>query len=219
MDRGEVPLRRGFFISPQTGKNMATRTSHGLPGIYNASLPTLSDGKGSALAIDSGGRLILSSASSADNAPALGNPTHVAGRYESGTDTYADGDVGSLHIDVNGNLKVVEQYAPGYEDNTNNKAIVEHRYTSSGVLTADTLVKTGAGLVHTITIAQNDAAPTAGTIDVYDNTSATGTKIFTWTLTTAVFTPFSVVPDVSVSTGIYVDFTTTADVAVFVSYR
>lgn len=96
---------------------------------------------------------------------------------------------------------------------------VEQRFTSSGVITSDTAVKSGAGFVHAITISQNDAAPTAGTIDVYDNTTNSGTKLFTWTMTTAVFTPFTVILDVSFATGLYVDFTTTADVAVAVSYR
>jgi len=86
-------------------------------------------------------------------------------------------------------------------------------------INSDTLVKSGAGSLHTITFSCNDAAPTAGTIDVYDNTSASGTKIFSWTLTTAVFVPVSIVLDVAISNGIYVDFTTTADVNVLLSYR
>lgn len=155
----------------------------------------------------------------ADNDAATGNPVHVAGRYESGTDTYADGDVGSLHIDVNGNLKAVEQYAPVYEDNTNGKAVVEHRYTSSGVLAADTLVKTGAGLLHTVVISCNDAAPTAGSLIIYDNTAESGTQIFNHTFTTTPFTPISLLFDVSFSTGLYVGLSTTADVNVTVSYR
>lgn len=155
----------------------------------------------------------------ADNAPKTANGILVAGRYESGTDTYADGDVGDIHIDVNGNTKVVEQYIPAYEDNTNSVARVEHRYSTSGFLTADTLIKTGAGFIHTITFSQNDAAPTAGTIDVYDNTAGSGTKIFSWTLDTTVFRPFSITLDVTFATGIYLDFTTTADVGVVISYR
>ena len=105
------------------------------------------------------------------------------------------------------------------EDLTVDVQKVEQRYSTSGVLTGDTQVKGSAGFVHTVTISCNDAAPTAGTIDIYDNTSATGTKIFTWTLTTAAFNPFSVILDVTCANGIYADFTTTADVAVFVSYR
>lgn len=105
------------------------------------------------------------------------------------------------------------------EDLTNDVMKVEGRFSTSGALTSDTAVKSAAGFVHTVTIAQSDAAPTAGTIDIYDNTSASGTKIFSWNLTTAVFNPFTVTLDVSCGNGIYVDFTTTADVNVFVSYR
>lgn len=133
--------------------------------------------------------------------------------------TPADGDYARAGLDSLGLQWVHEYYAPAYEDNTNAVAKVEERFTSSYVLTSDTQVKGAAGFIHTVTISQNDAAPTAGTIDIYDNTSATGSKLFTWTLTTAVFNPFTVILNASCANGIYVDFTTTADVAVVVSYR
>ncbi len=155
----------------------------------------------------------------ADNAASVGNPVLVGGYYESGTDTYADGDAAKLHMDVNGNAKVVEQYAPVYEDNTNGKAVVEHRYTSSGSITADTLVKTGAGLIHTITFSCDDAAPTAGSFTLFDNTAESGTEVFSHTFTTTPFMPFSVILDHTFATGLYAGFTTTADVNVVISYR
>lgn len=155
----------------------------------------------------------------ADNAAAVGSPVLVGGYYESGTDTYADGDAAKLHMDVNGNAKVVEQYAPAYEDNTNSKAVVEHRYTSSGSITADTLVKTGAGLIHTITFSCDDAAPTAGSFTLFDNTAESGTEVFSHTFTTTPFMPFSVILDHTFATGLYAGFTTTADVNVVISYR
>lgn len=86
-------------------------------------------------------------------------------------------------------------------------------------LTADTLVKTGAGIVHTLTFSCNDAAPTAGSVIVYDNTAESGTQIFNHTFTTTPFVPFSVTLDASFATGLYVGFTTTADVNVTVTYR
>lgn len=155
----------------------------------------------------------------ADNAAASGNPVREGGVYNTTPPTYANGDIADAQADVNGNRKVVEQYIPTYEDNTNQVAKVEQRYGTSGFLTADTLIKTGAGFIHTITFSQNDAAPTAGTIDVYDNTAGSGTKIFSWTLDTTVFRPFSITLDVTFATGIYLDFTTTADVGVVISYR
>lgn len=87
------------------------------------------------------------------------------------------------------------------------------------VLTADALVKTGAGIVHTLTFSCNDAAPTAGSVIVYDNTAESGTQIFNHTFTTTPFVPFSVTLDASFATGLYVGFTTTADVNVTVTYR
>ena len=93
-------------------------------------------------------------------------------------------------------------------------------FLASGIKTSDALIKTGAGFLQCVIIAQNDAAPTAGTISVNDAVSAgTGTAIFTWVLTATVFTPFQVCPQVPFSTGLYFDFTTTADVNVSASYR
>ncbi len=104
------------------------------------------------------------------------------------------------------------------EDVVNDVLKVEQRYDYSQV-TADAAVKSAPGFLHTLTFAQTDAAPTAGTITVYDNTAESGTKIFEWNLTPAVFYPFTVTIDASFSTGLYVGFATTADVQVTVSYR
>src|SRR6188472_901956 len=94
-----------------------------------------------------------------------------------------------------------------------------HGFTSSAVLTGDTGVRTGAGILHTVTISQADAAPTAGDIYIRDAVAAgAGTVLFHWNLTTAVFVPFTVTLDVKFTTGLYVDFTTTADVNVVCSY-
>lgn len=104
------------------------------------------------------------------------------------------------------------------EDVVNDVMKVEQRYAYS-LVAANTAVKSAPGFLHTLTFSCNDAAPTAGTIDVYDNTAASGTKIFSWTLTTTAFTPCSVIIDTNFATGLYVAFTTTADVNVTVSYR
>lgn len=97
--------------------------------------------------------------------------------------------------------------------------LVQEEYTSSAVVLTDTLVYTGKGSVHTVTFAQQDAAPTAGTIQIRDSiTAGGGAVLFEWVLTTAVFIPFSVVLDVAFNTGLYIDFTTTADVNVVCSY-
>jgi hypothetical protein len=84
--------------------------------------------------------------------------------------------------------------------------------------TADTIVKIGVGVVHTVVFSCNDAAPTAGTIDIYDGTSASGTKLFSWTLGTTAFNPTPMLLDAAFATGLFVDFTTTADVNVTVTF-
>lgn len=95
---------------------------------------------------------------------------------------------------------------------------VEERFTYD-FAQADKLVKSGAGLLHTLTFSCNDAAPTAGSIIVYDNTAESGNVIFNHTFTTTPFVPFTITLDVLVATGIYIGFTTTNDVNVSTSYR
>jgi hypothetical protein len=104
------------------------------------------------------------------------------------------------------------------EDVVNDVMKVEQRYTYS-LVAANTAVKGAPGFLHSLTFSCNDAAPTAGTIDVYDNTAASGAKIFSWTLPATAFAPCSVIIDATFATGLYVAFTTTADVNVTVSYR
>jgi len=94
------------------------------------------------------------------------------------------------------------------------------QFNTSGVKTADALIKTGPGFLRCIIISEHDAAPTAGTISVNDAVSAgTGTVIFEWVLTTAVFTPIQVCPETAFTTGLYIDMTTTADVNVVVTFK
>jgi len=141
------------------------------------------------------------------------------GKYNATPPTLADGGTTSVQFDVNGNTKVRETYQPLYEDNTNGVAKVEAQYSYKSVITADAQVKSSAGFLHTVTISCNDAAPTAGSIIIYDNTAESGTQVFNHTFTTTPFMPFSVVLDYVMATGIYIGFTTTADVNVSCSYR
>lgn len=113
--------------------------------------------------------------------------------------------------------KIMSELFAG-EDLANDVQKVEQRFSGLHV-TADTLVTTGSGFLHTLTFAQTDAAPTAGTIIVYDNTAESGTILFSETFDTTVFRAYSVLLDVTFTIGLYVGFTTTADVGVTVSYR
>lgn len=72
-------------------------------------------------------------------------------------------------------------------------------------VTADGLVKTGLGKLHTISIAPTTATPTAGLLTVYDNTAESGTAIFSeWVFAT---TPgHTITLDCDIYTGIYVGY-------------
>jgi hypothetical protein len=129
-----------------------------------------------------------------------------------------NGRSSALSVDANKNLTTTLGTALAGEDLTNDVMKTEQRFSYVN-LSADAVVKSGAGFLHTITFAQIDAAPTAGTIIIYDNTAESGTIIFSSTWTTAVFYPTTVTIDASFSTGLYVGFTTTADIGVTLSYR
>lgn len=110
----------------------------------------------------------------ASNVADTGNPIKVGGKYNSTAPTLDNGDRGDMELDVNGNVKTREQYAPAYEDNTNGVAKIEQRF-SYGALqsTATTTIKSGSGFLHTIVI-QTVSCPTTA---IYDNTVPSGTKI------------------------------------------
>lgn len=92
---------------------------------------------------------------------------------------------------------------------------------SSVTATADLLVKTGAGVLHTLSFSPNDAVATAGSIIVYDAPVAgtTGKVLFNWNIAAAAFIPFTILLDSEILDGLYIDFTTTADVNLSVSYK
>ncbi|MBU0598798.1 hypothetical protein KKF61_07500 [Patescibacteria group bacterium] len=85
---------------------------------------------------------------------------------------------------------------------------------------ADCLVRTGETFVHTITYSPTDAAATAGTVAILDavaaGNNATTTLIY---FPAAAFEAVTITLDQVFDTGVYVDFTTTADVNVSISYK
>lgn len=138
----------------------------------------------------------------------------------SSVNKYTDQDVlNKVFDDTSLNLAVTLDSLIAGEDLTNNVLRTEHYYSYSPVAVADVQVKASAGFLHTVTISCNDAAPTAGSIIIYDNTAESGTQVFNHTFTTTPFMPFTVILDCVMATGIYVGFTTTADVNVTCSYR
>jgi len=91
-------------------------------------------------------------------------------------------------------------------------------FSSSGPKTADALIKTGAGVLHAV-VCNSDAAATAGSFTIYDNTAESGTQIHTITFGASLYPPTTMVFDVAFTTGLFFGFTTTADVTCSASYR
>jgi hypothetical protein len=85
-------------------------------------------------------------------------------------------------------------------------------------VTADGLVKTGGGKLHTISIAPTTATPTAGLLSVYDNTAESGTIIYSeWMFATT--EGHSIILDCDIRTGIYVGYNTVTNVSVTVTHQ
>lgn len=98
--------------------------------------------------------------------------------------------------------------------------VVEERFSYCADKAADAACKSSAGFVHNISCAGTDAAATAGDVALRDATSAgTGTIVKQIAFAAAFQQPFTLTIDSEFATGIYLDFTTTADVACAVSYR
>lgn len=127
---------------------------------------------------------------------------------------------GGFLFDSEGNLRVTLGTLFSGEDQTNNVLRVEGQFSYSGNKTADTQIKASAGYVHNLVCIGTDAAATAGTIILYDNTAESGTVVMSWAVQAVAYTQPVVFPlDVVMTTGIYLGFTTTADVTCTVSYR
>lgn len=133
--------------------------------------------------------------------------------------TVAEGTANSFSGDLSSNVRTTLGTLLSGEDQTNNVLRVEFQFSRS-VVTTDTLVKTGAGFIHRIVCWGSDAAATAGDIAVRDATSAgAGTIILDRLIPAAALTPANDELNVPFTTGLYIDYTTTADVTCTVSYR
>ena len=112
------------------------------------------------------------------------------------------------------------------EDVANDVQKTEERYSTipsggtTAMVAADQLYKSGVGYVKGITC-YSDATATAGTIALLDNTSAGAGNVL-WSfdvLAVAYNTPFTVDLQTPFAVGLFLDFTTTADVKCMVRYR
>ena len=137
---------------------------------------------------------------------------------ETGTDSVDEGDAGAVRISLRRALKTDMDTLLSGEDQTNGVFKVEGQFSGSQA-TADAQVKATAGFLHAVTFMCTDAAPTAGSIIVYDSAAESGTVVCNLQVSTVFFNPFTLIFDRVMGTGIYVGFTTTADVACQVEYR
>lgn len=137
--------------------------------------------------------------------------------YNSSAPVLTNGQSVSQQSDVNGNTLVSE--------GTLISAIVGDSIIAypfghtSGRVTADGQILSGAGKIHTINIAPLTATPTAGLITVYDSLTETGTVIYSeWIF--AITPGHTIILDKAVGTGIYVGYdAAVTNVQVDVSYR
>lgn len=131
--------------------------------------------------------------------------------YNATTPTLVDDQGAALQVDINGNAMETLATRIAGEDLVADVQKVEQRNNSQYISTATTTtIKTGTGLLHTITV----NGGVAGTIIVYDNTAASGTIIASFDSTAALATYTF---DVIFATGLTV--ITSAATKLTVSYR
>lgn len=105
------------------------------------------------------------------------------------------------------------------EDQTNNVMRVEGQF-SYCLDDADIVCKAAPGFLHTVSCWGEDAAATAGRVQIRDATAAgAGTVVWQQEFAAAIATPMTWVADIVMTTGIVIDWDTTADVFCTVSYR
>jgi len=138
---------------------------------------------------------------------------------DTSTPTFMNGKRVDSRCDENGRMKINATLSDTLagEDIVSDVLKVEQRFAPINV-SADTLVKSGPGQLHLMTCS-SDATATAGSIILYDNTAESGTVLHTFTVAAAYYQPFTIWFDVAFSIGLYVGYTTTADVNCTVSYR
>ena len=129
-------------------------------------------------------------------------------------------------LDANSNVGTTLATTLAGEDVNADVQKTEERYSTipiggtDAMIAADQLHKSGLGYVRSITC-YSDATATAGTIALRDNTAAGAGNIL-WSfdvLAVAYNTPFTVDLQTPFSVGLYLDFTTTADVKCMVRFR
>ena len=147
---------------------------------------------------------------------------------DTSTPTFMNGKRVDSRCDENGRMKTNATLSDTLagEDVVNDVQKTEERYLTiptggtDAMISADQLYKSGPGYVRSITC-YSDATATAGTIALRDNTAAGAGNIL-WSfdvLAIAYNTPFTVDLQTPFSVGLFLDFTTTADMKCMVRWR
>ena len=152
--------------------------------------------------------------------------SHMPGRVATSAPTLNHNENHPLSMTTAGAVRVHADETAAGEDVAVDVQKTEERYLTipiggtDAMIAADQLIKTGPGYVRSITM-YSDATATAGTIALRDSTTAgAGNILFSFdVLAVAYNTPFTVDLQTPFSVGLYLDFTTTADMKCMVRYR
>lgn len=131
-------------------------------------------------------------------------------------------------LDADSNVGTTLATTLAGEDVSNDVQKTEERYSTipiggtTAMIAADQLYKPGPGYVRGIDCYGTDAAATAGTISLLDSTAAgSGNVLWSRTILAADYSIAGIKSDLQTpfAVGLYLDFTTTADMACIVRYR
>ncbi len=128
-------------------------------------------------------------------------------------------------VDLAGNTRVILGTCLAGEsfcatDSPNSYIAVRTVMTPSAMTAVDAQIKATPGYVSHMICQGTDAAATAGTIILYDSLTETGTALYTFTVAALDYHIPMVLPiTANAATGLYLGFTTTADVNCQVFYR
>jgi len=123
----------------------------------------------------------------------------------------------ALNLNASGQIT---QTLQAHEDQTNSVGRFEQQFSYCAGIVADGQCGNPARFLHTVTCASDDPSATAGSMAIRDATAAgAGTIIQNVNFAAAYFAPVTMIFDIALTTGLYLDFTTTADVECSASYR
>jgi hypothetical protein len=171
------------------------------------------------IASDQASLTVLTASAKVEDAASVSGDTgtlQLCVRNDTGASlTSTDLDYGAPTVDAAGRSIVTLGTLISGEDQTNGVMKVEGQFTYQNITTnTTTTVKSGAGLLHSITI--NTKGASSNVLTIFDNTAASGTKIGTVDTNTSLVT---FMYDVKFTTGLTILTATGTAADVTVSYR